>query len=211
MAITSQLVKFGLFSLLLIVIPGPSVLFVVGRGLALGTRAALAGVIGNTLGIAAQGLVVSAGVVVLVGAGGSLLRVLKIVGALYIFYLGIHIWLSRHEANSFAKAQERPGSARYLRDGFVVGMTNPKSAVVFAAVLSGFVKPALGHPTLQVALLVVEFCLLALASDSAWAVVAGRASSRFASDENVFGAIRGIGAVLICIVAAMLFFEAVRA
>ncbi len=211
MQFVSQAIKFGLFSILLIVIPGPSVLYVIARGLSLGTRAALGAVIGNTIGILVQGVAVSLGFGALVGVDPKIANAIKLVGALYLFYIGVRMWISRDQTAISNGASRYAGSLNHLRQGFIVGVLNPKSAVVFGAVLGGFVVPALGHPTLQALALVVEFCVLALLSDGAWALTSGNAAKRIGAAQIHVATVRSIGSFLVCGVALLLFIDAIKA
>ena len=211
MQFVSQAIRFGLLSLLLIVIPGPSVLYVVARGLSMGTRAALSAVIGNTIGILLQGIGVSLGFGALLEIDPSFSRVIKLIGGLYLFYIGVRMWISRNDIEASDATSHQSGTLGNVRQGLIVGVLNPKSAVVFAAVLGEFVTPGLGHPTLQALVLVIEFCVLALISDGAWALTSGRAARRIGTAQIPLAIVRGIGSFLICGVALLLFIEAVRA
>jgi threonine/homoserine/homoserine lactone efflux protein len=178
---SSQWLAFVVASLLFIQVPGPSLLFMLGRALTVSLRDALVSVAGNALGLVAQVLLVAVGLGAVVAASATAYTALKVVGAAYVVWLGIQAIRHRGDARVALLAGERPPerTAAALRTGFVVGVTNPKTIVFFVAFLPQFT--AAGSPAgPQIALLGAVFGLLAVASDSTWALVAGRARLWFA-------------------------------
>jgi threonine/homoserine/homoserine lactone efflux protein len=174
---TSHLIPFLLTVYVLILIPGPSVVFTVSRGVALGRRAALATVLGNTSGLGLQLVVVVIGLGSLLAASQAVFTVMKLAGAAYLIYLGISS--IRHRA-ALADAivdgtESRKSTARIVREGFTVGASNPKGLVIFTAILPNFVARSAGHVTLQLATLGAICVVVALLSDSCWALAAGTA------------------------------------
>jgi threonine/homoserine/homoserine lactone efflux protein len=130
----------------LIVIPGPSVLFVVSRGVALGRRAALLTVLGNTAGLALLVVVVSLGLGSIVARSVAVFTVIKLAGAAYMVFLGVRMLRDRHELARMLDAAVVPrGTQRMLREGFIVGATNPKAVILMNAVLPQFVDRGAGH------------------------------------------------------------------
>jgi threonine/homoserine/homoserine lactone efflux protein len=174
---TAHLAAFLVTVYVLILIPGPSVLFVVSRGVALGRRAALATVVGNAGGLAAQLVLVVVGVGSILASSDTVFTGLKLIGAAYLVVLGGRSIRERRSlAGAFAQAGPAPRSTRrILREGFFVGATNPKGLIIFTAVLPQFIDRSQGHATLQLASLGLICVLLALASDGSWALVAGTA------------------------------------
>ena len=172
-----RLPAFLLTVYVLILVPGPSVLFVVSRGVALGRRAALATVLGNTWGLALQGALVCAGLGSLLARSDAVFTTLKLIGAAYLIVLGIRTIRDRgHLAGALTGLDTEPRStARILREGFVVGATNPKGLLIFTAVLPQFIEPARGHATLQLATLGLVCCIIAVLSDGTWALASGTA------------------------------------
>jgi threonine/homoserine/homoserine lactone efflux protein len=171
---TDHLPEFALTVFVLILIPGPSVLFVVSRGVALGRRAALATVVGNAGGLALQALLVAAGVGSIVQESVTAFTVLKLLGAAYFVLLGVRMFLDRRRLSTVVDtAVERKSVRRILREGLVVGATNPKGAIIFTAVLPQFVDRGAGHVPLQLGFLGALCVAFALVSDSAWAVASG--------------------------------------
>jgi threonine/homoserine/homoserine lactone efflux protein len=175
---TRHLVEFLLTVYVLILIPGPSVLFVVSRGVSLGRRAALATVAGNASGFALQLLLVSIGVGSIVARSDAVFTTLKLLGAAYLILLGLRNIRDRKAlAALFAPAiAAQPKSLRRIvREGFFVGATNPKGVIIFTAVLPQFIDRSQGHVTIQLAVLGTICIAIALLSDGAWAIASGTA------------------------------------
>jgi threonine/homoserine/homoserine lactone efflux protein len=173
MVSTSNLVAFTLAALLLVVLPGPSVLFVVGRALAIGRLGALLSVIGNAVGMFVQVVAIALGLGVLLEQSIVLFTVVKFAGAAFLVYLGVQAIRHRNRAAG-TNAPDAPRSVwRSLAEGAAVGVSNPKSVVFFIAVLPQFVDPAAGGVPLQMIELGAVFALLAMVFDSVWAVGAG--------------------------------------
>jgi threonine/homoserine/homoserine lactone efflux protein len=168
---------FLLTAALIVVIPGPSVLFIVGRSLALGRRAGLLSVIGNNLGLCALVTAVAFGVGALITASHVAFLVLKTAGALYLVYLGVQTIRHRRQAAGPPSAAAR---RRVFAQSFTVGFTNPKTLAFYVAVLPQFVPAGAGAAALQIELFGLTFNALALVNDSVWALVAGTARDWFA-------------------------------
>ncbi|MEJ8282095.1 LysE family translocator [Pseudonocardia spirodelae] len=194
----TRLLAFTAAAALVVAVPGPSVVFTVGRALAHGRRVALATVAGNALGIVVQVLAVAAGLGPLVAGSATAFTVLKLGGAAYLVWLGIHAIRHRHEAGAAlaaaAGAGDRVGAVRALRDGAVVGLLNPKSVVFLVAFLPQFVDPA-GGVAAQIVLLGAVFVLVALVLDSVWALGAGAARDRLARSPRRLAAVGAAGGV----------------
>jgi threonine/homoserine/homoserine lactone efflux protein len=177
------LAAFTLTTLLFVVIPGPSVLFVIGRALSLGRTGALLSVLGNALGFVVQIVGISLGLGALIERSAVLFTAVKIVGALFLVYLGVRAIL--HRRATAAPAEFTPTRAwRSLVEGAIVGVTNPKSIVFFLAVLPQFVTVSTGNVALQLFLLGLVFAALAVVSDSVWAIGASAARGWFATSPK---------------------------
>ena len=172
----SQFVGLALACVLLIAIPGPSVVFVVGRALSYGRRTALASVAGNSAGCFAAAALVAFGLGPLLQRSEVVLTSIKWAGAAYLVWLGVQAL--RHAA-PLASGEGAAGCPvptwRSLRTGMVVGASNPKVFLVFAAVLPQFVDPGAGHVPAQMLLLALVPVTVGLVTDSAWALAASRA------------------------------------
>lgn len=188
------LAAFAVASVLIILAPGPSVLFVVGRALAHGRRVALASAVGNAVGAYALVAAVAFGLGPLVERSVVLFTALKLAGAAYLVYLGVKAWRERGalQAETSGGAPEG-GLPRLLWEGFAVGAANPKTLVFFAAVLPQFVDRAQGHVALQMLLLGLVFSAIAVVCDSGWAVGASTARAWFARSPRRLSAIGGAG------------------
>lgn len=185
---------FALASVVLIVVPGPSVLFVIGRSLTLGRRKGLISAIGNELGVIPLVLAVAFGIGAVVSASVVLFTIIKFIGAAYLAYLGVQAIRHRRDHSAAEAAKARPASAwRVLAQGFFVGVTNPKSIVFLVAILPQFVNRAHGSVQLQFIELGVMFVLIALVSDSIWALLAGTARNWFATSPKRMERINGVG------------------
>jgi threonine/homoserine/homoserine lactone efflux protein len=194
MVSADRLLAFAAMSFLLIVVPGPSVLFVIGRALAQGRRAALTSVVGNTLGAYVIVVAVAFGVGALVARSALAFTVLKLAGAAYLVYLGVKAWRQRGslpvDVNGDGPVR---GGLRTLWEGFGVGVANPKTIVFFAAVLPQFVDPDQGHVVGQMLLLGLIFNCIALASDSVWGLGASAARDWFARSPRRLAAVGRVG------------------
>ncbi|WP_027861330.1 LysE family translocator [Marmoricola sp. URHB0036] len=183
MPTSSHWIAFLVASILFIQVPGPSLLFTIGRALTVGRRDALLSVAGNGIGIMVQVVLIAVGLAAVVTASTVAYTVVKVVGASYVIFLGIQAIRHRRAARSALDAPAAPtrrGRGRALRTGFVVGLTNPKTLVFFVAFLPQFVQADSGHVGLQMTVLGVAFGAMAIASDSMWALLASKARDWFA-------------------------------
>ncbi|MBT2208681.1 MULTISPECIES: LysE family translocator [Actinomadura] len=198
MVSTQQLLGFAAMALAIIVIPGPTVLFVVGRALAHGRATALTSVVGNELGVVVLTAAVAFGVGSIVERSVVVFTALKLAGAAYIVYLGAQAFRHRHALHEAMgrPAEADPGRARELWQGFVVGVTNPKTTVFFAAVLPQFVDRDLGHVPLQMMVFGLVFAVIALLCDSVWGLAAGTARAWFARSPRRLAAVGGTGGLM---------------
>jgi threonine/homoserine/homoserine lactone efflux protein len=173
-----RLLAFSALSLVVIAIPGPSVLFVVGRALAHGRRTALASVLGNELGELTVAALVALGVGPLVERSALVLTAMKMAGAAYLILLGVRALLQRRAHELVEEVGQRTsGCLRCVADGFLVGVANPKTAVFFIAILPEFVSRSGGHIPVQMLLLGVVFVMIAAVGDTTWSLAASAARS----------------------------------
>jgi threonine/homoserine/homoserine lactone efflux protein len=175
MPTSSQWIAFLAASILFIQVPGPSLLFTIGRALTVGRREALLSVVGNGLGVTTQAFLVALGLGAVVAASATAYTAIRLAGAAYVIWLGIRAIRDRARAREGLEAQVAAERGHALRIGFVVGMTNPKTILFFVAFLPQFTNAAAGHVGVQMALLGLVFGGMAICSDSIWALVAGRA------------------------------------
>ncbi|MFG2497293.1 LysE family translocator [Streptomyces sp. NPDC048441] len=193
---TDRILAFAAMSFLLIVIPGPSVLFVIGRALAQGRRAALTTVVGNTVGAYVLVVAVALGVGSVVERSVVVFTVLKLVGAAYLVFLGVKAVRQRASLHSaFTGDGPAHSGLRTLWEGFAVGVANPKTIVFFAAVLPQFVDRGQGHVMAQMLLLGLVFNVIAVACDSVWGLVAATARGWFGRSPRRLSMVGGAGGV----------------
>lgn len=198
---TSQLAAFAIASFLFIQVPGPSLLFTIGRALTVGRRDALLSVVGNALGLVAQVVLVAVGLGAVVAASATAFTLLKLAGAAYVVYLGVRAILHRADARAALEAVElgtptAPASGlASVRTGFVVGATNPKTIVFFVAFLPQFIDG--GAPAApQLVLLGLLFGVMAVCSDGCWALLAARARDWFARKPQRLDSLGAAGGVM---------------
>jgi threonine/homoserine/homoserine lactone efflux protein len=190
------MLAFAAVSAVLIAIPGPSVLFTVGRALTVGRRAAMFTVVGNEVGGLAQVLAVAFGVGALVERSAQILTVVKWCGAAYLVYLGVQAIRHRRSMAEALAARVPPVRPwRAARDGFLVGVTNPKTIVFLTIALPEFTSRAAGHLPVQMQMLILGalFPAIALVLDSVWAAAAGTARQWFTGSPRRLSLIGGAG------------------
>jgi threonine/homoserine/homoserine lactone efflux protein len=175
-------------------IPGPSVLFVVGRALAGGTRVAVFSVLGNAAGEYVQVIAIAFGVGAMVERSVAAFTVLKLLGGGYLLYLGIKTIRQRHALAQALSVSggSRSGTASFAQ-GFTVGATNPKTVVFLAAILPQFVSRDGGNVAVQILLLGLLFAIIAVASDTLWALGAGTLRSWFDRSPTRLHLVGGAG------------------
>jgi threonine/homoserine/homoserine lactone efflux protein len=188
-----RLLAFAVVALIIIVIPGPSVLFVVGRALAHGRRVALASVLGNEVGSLVLVALVAAGVGPLVERSALVFTAMKLAGAAYLVFLGVRAFLQRRRHVPASAAAAPGGWARAVLQGFLVGVSNPKTAVFFAAILPQFIDRSRGDVPVQMLLLGTVFALIATICDSAWSLVASGARTWFGRSPRRMELVGGTG------------------
>ena len=196
MADSHTLLAFALTCWVFVLIPGPSVLFVISRGVALGRRAALLTVLGNASGVMVHVLAVAAGVGAVVERSLVAYTVLRLAGAAYIVWLGIQALRHRRALSTVLDATTVRPRRQIFREGFVVGITNPKSIVFFSAVLPQFVDPGGAPVTLQLVLLGAVSVAIAVVSDSMYALVAGTARSWLSGRPHRLERLGGTGGLV---------------
>jgi threonine/homoserine/homoserine lactone efflux protein len=177
------LLVFSAAALALIVVPGPAVLYIVSQSI---DRGRLAGFV-SALGIAVGALVhVSAaaiGLSSILVSSATAFNVVKYAGAAYLIGMGLWTIFNRRDADPAAVQTERRLRRRFGQ-GVVVNILNPKTALFFFAFLPQFVDPGQGAAALQIVVLGLVFVLIAVISDSVWALAAGMASERLRASRR---------------------------
>ena len=175
--------------------PGPSLLFTIGRALTVGRREALLSVLGNAVGLLAQVAGVAVGLGAVVAASATAYTAIKVAGAAYVIWLGITAIRHRADARVAMRAGARAQRGRPVRVGFVVGATNPKTIVFFVEFLPQFTDPG-GAVALQTLLLGLVFAAMAAVSDSVWALLAAQARRWFARKPERLDGLNVVGGVM---------------
>jgi threonine/homoserine/homoserine lactone efflux protein len=168
------LVVFALASLAVLAFPGPAVTYIVARSVRHGPRAGLTSTMGIETGNLVQVVAATVGLSAVLASSAAAFTVVKYAGAAYLVYLGVRA-IVRAEADD---ARPRPAGAKIFRDGVVIAVLNPKTALFFLAFLPQFLDPSRGSETLQVAVLGICFVALACLSDGAYALLAAAAGRR---------------------------------
>ncbi len=180
----SDLIVFSGAALLLLVIPGPAVLYIVARSSSQGARAGLV----STLGIHAGTLVHIAAALVglsaLLVASSQSFTVVKLAGAAYLIYLGISALRTRNQSDDVADTEPHRSTKRLFIDGAVLNVLNPKTAVFFLAFVPQFVDPSVGSATTQLLVFSGLFVVLGLISDSMFAIAGGWAGKKLSQSPR---------------------------
>lgn len=208
--IPSRYPEYLIAAIIIILAPGPSVLFVIARAVAWGRKVSVLTVLGNVLG----SLVLST--IVALGLGPILERVhlayiaVQWGGGLYLIYLGIDAIRHRavHASDMTNQGPIVPSNVRAIRDGFWVGVLNPKAMVFFAAVLPQFVDIDGHHVTSQLIFMGLTFCVLAFISDGTWGLLAGTARNWLASSNHRLERLRAIGGSVMIILGLAVLYSA---
>lgn len=204
----ADLTGFLLVALVVIVIPGPSVVYTIGRALVLGKRAAILSVLGNALGVGVQIVAVALGLGALIASSPELFFFIKVFGALFLVYLGLSAVLHRKAALDSSEMENPPKTKRIILESVVVGLTNAKTFVFFLAAFPQFVSPG-GSPTLQMLFMGLLFSIIGIASDSVWAIAAGTAREWLTSSISRLAMVRGGGGLALMGLGIYMFFEAI--
>ena len=195
----SHVLAFAAVVTVVIAIPGPSVLFTISRALTVGRRAALLTVAGNELGLCVQLVAVAFGVGAVVQRSAQVITVIKLAGAVYLVFLGVQAIRHRRSMAEALTARVTPvRPLRAIRDGFVVGVANPKTIVFFLVALPEFTTTAPGHLPVPAQMLILGalFPVIALVLDSAWAAIAGTARQWLVGSPRRLALIGGTGGLV---------------
>lgn len=190
----STLLAFIAAAFIMVVIPGPTVLFTIGRSIALGRLGGFLSILGTAVGSIVLVLAVALGVGTVIAQSVVLFTVVKVLGAGYLIFLGIQAIRHRKDAAAtIAKAgHTRPGW-RLLVEGFVVGVTNPKSIAFFLAILPQFVDLQAGSVALQLFVLGAIVVVIGVTCDAIWVLLASAAREWFGRSPRRLSAMSATG------------------
>ncbi len=188
-----NLLTFIAFALVIIAIPGPSVMFAISRALVLGRRGAILTVVGNGIGVFVQALAVSVGLGVIIESNEVLLTVIRLAGAAFLIYLGVTAIRNRRAGLDLSAPAVIPTSRHLLRESIIVGLSNPKTIVFFSAAFPQFVVSNGTPIVVQMVMLSVIFVVFGISGDAVYALSAGAARDWFAKSPSRVIAMRTIG------------------
>lgn len=199
MSIPSKFPEYLVASVLIILAPGPSVLFAIARAIAWGRATAVATVIGNALGMFALSILIAFGLGPILERSELAFITVQILGGLYLIYLGVDaLKHSRIAASEMVNQGDvRPSHLRSVRDGFWVGALNPKGLVFFAAILPQFLDRDGTNLTGQLLLMGATFAILAIIGDGTWGLLAGTVREWMASSPMRLVLLRRLGGAVI--------------
>lgn len=205
----ADLTGFLIVALVVIVIPGPSVVYTIGRALVLGKKAAILSVLGNAIGVGFQIVAVALGLGALITQSPELFFFVKVFGALFLVYLGLSAIWHRKAALDTKVLEAPPKTKRIILESMVVGITNAKTIVFFLAAFPQFVTPG-GSPILQMLFMGLLFSIIGIASDSVWAVAAATAREWLTSSMGRLAMVRAGGGLALMGLGIYMFLEALK-
>lgn len=205
----ADLTGFLIVALVVIVIPGPSVVYTIGRALVLGKKAAILSVLGNAIGVGFQIVAVALGLGALITQSPELFFFVKVFGALFLVYLGLSAIWHRKAALDTKVLEAPPKTKRIILESMVVGITNAKTIVFFLAAFPQFVTPG-GSPILQMLFMGLLFSIIGIASDSVWAIAAATAREWLTSSMGRLAMVRAGGGLALMGLGIYMFLEALK-
>lgn len=212
MIVPTRIWEYVFASIIIILAPGPSVLFVIARAIAWGRKTAVFSVVGNVSGSFLLSVLVALGLGPVLQHSSVAYSLVQWGGGSYLIYLGIDALRHRkiHAADMTMKSGTAPTGIRSMRDGFWVGVLNPKTLVFYAAVLPQFIDRQRGHVTFQLLLLGTLFAIMALMSDGSWGLLAGTARQWLATEPGRLIKLRTTGGVVMVALGIFVVASAVQ-
>lgn len=206
----SHLTGFFIASFVIIIVPGPSVLFTLARAVAWGRAVAVLTVLGNSIGTLLLSVVVAVGLGPLIAHSKTFSTVLQVMGGCYLLWLGLGTLRHRRaHAEAMTKREAvRPPTLHVIRQGFMVGVLNPKSLVFFVAVFPHFVQRSRGDVTGQLLIFGLIFSVMAFCSDGTWGLIAGTAREWLANSPARLVAMRVTGACVMMTLGLLILITA---
>lgn len=174
-------------ALLLLIIPGPSVIFITTKTISSGRREGLKSVIGVEFGGLTHALLAAAGLSLILMESSLAFDIVKFLGAGYLFYLGIRVLLSKDKTHSKpTPSMNRKNGSNSFLNGYLVDLLNPKVALFFYAFLPQFVVAGYGAFSVQILLFGTLFVAIAFCTDGLYAILSSKARERFAGRLSHF-------------------------
>jgi threonine/homoserine/homoserine lactone efflux protein len=195
--------------MIIILAPGPSVLFIIARAIAWGRKVAVVTVAGNVSGAFVLSSLVAFGLGPILQRSELAFIAVQWIGGLYLVYLGVNAIRKRkvHAADMTNQGPIEPTVFQSIRDGFMVGVLNPKGLVFYAAVLPQFIDRERGGVTGQLLFLGALFSVLAFFSDGGWGLLAGTARAWLAGDAGRLEKLRATGGCVMILLGASVIFS----
>ena len=197
--------------MIIILAPGPSVLFIIARAIAWGRMTAVATAAGNVTGAFTLSLMVAFGLGPILQRSELAFLAVQVIGGFYLVYLGIDaIRHSKiHAEDMVNQGEVKPSALRSARDGFWVGALNPKGLVFFAAILPQFLDQDSGNVTSQLVLMGATFSVLAFISDGSWGLIAGTVRQWMATSPARLVTMRRIGGIVMILLGLFTLLSAI--
>jgi threonine/homoserine/homoserine lactone efflux protein len=204
----THLPLFILASAVLLLTPGPAVLYIIARSLDQGRRAGLVSVCAIEVGNFTHVIAATLGLSAILLSSGLAFSIVKYLGAVYLVYLGLRKLFTREAIPATGKNHPQSLRRTFLQ-GVVVATLNPKTALFFIAFLPQFVDPSQGSIAGQILVLGCIFVMMAVVSDSMYALLAGTVGQWLKSSHSVVRAERYVaGSVYIGLGVTAGFFDA---
>jgi threonine/homoserine/homoserine lactone efflux protein len=210
--VPTRIWEYCIAAIIIVLAPGPSVLFVLARAIAWGRATAIATVVGNVMGAFSLSVVVAVGLGPILQQSEFAFIAVQVLGGFYLIYLGIvaikHSQI--HASDMTNQGDIRPSKWRSMREGFWVGALNPKGMVFFAAILPQFVDREAGKVTSQLILMGAIFAVIALFSDGTWGILAGTIRNWLATELKRLVFMRMTGGIVMIILGLFTLLSAIR-
>jgi threonine/homoserine/homoserine lactone efflux protein len=210
--VPSRIWEYCIAAIIIVLAPGPSVLFVLARAIAWGRATAIATVLGNVTGAFSLSVVVAVGLGPILQRSELAFIAVQVLGGFYLVYLGVvaikHSQI--HASDMTNHGDVRPSKWRSMREGFWVGALNPKGMVFFAAILPQFVDREAGKVTSQLILMGAIFAVIALFSDGTWGILAGTIRNWLATEIKRLVFMRMTGGIVMIILGLLTLLSAIR-
>jgi threonine/homoserine/homoserine lactone efflux protein len=209
--IPARFPEYLIAAMVIIIAPGPSVLFVIARAIAWGRATSVLTVLGNVSGSFVLSTLVALGIGPILQRFHLAYVAVQWGGGLYLIYLGVDAIRQRavHASDMTNQGPVGPSSLQSIRDGFWVGVLNPKAIVFFAAVLPQFVDIDGNRVTTQLIFLGLTFCVLAFISDGTWGLLAGTARAWLAESKDRLERLRAAGGSIMILLGLAVLISAI--
>lgn len=210
--IPSRIWEYSIAAFLIILAPGPSVLFTIARAIAWGRTIALLTVVGNILGMYTMAVIVSFGLSPILAKSHLAFTGVQWLGGFYLIYLGYSAIKEspRHADDMLKVVEAKPSRGKTIRQGYLVGALNPKGFVFFAAILPQFIDRDRGSITFQMLLMSTIFAVIGFISDGTWGVLAGTVRNWFASDVKRLVRLRITGGCVMILLGVLTLVNSFR-